>query len=99
MLAGSLKNKNCTVASTLSALMKSSKYLTDESKCSELQGTSTLKLTRDNLLENGKFVSDYSSFQPQVLNLARKVERMIDDMIKIPILDARHCVQIENVER
>ena len=99
VLVGSLKNKDCTVASTLSALMKSSKYLTDESKCSELQGTSTLKLTRDNLLENEKFVSDYSSFQSQVLNLARKVDGMIDDTIKVPILDAHHCVQMENVER
>ena len=58
MLIDSLKNKDCTVASILSTLMRSSKDLIDELKHSELQGTSTLKLTRDDLLENEKFVSD-----------------------------------------
>ena len=80
-------------------LMRSSKDLIEESNCSELQGTSTLKLTRDNLLENEKFVSDHSAFHPQVLNLSRKVEGMMDDIIKVLIVDAYHCAQMENVER
>ena len=99
LLIDSLRNKDCTVASLLSTLMRSSKYLIDESKNSELQSTSALELTRENSLKNENFSKDYSPFHSQVLNLARKVERMMDDAIKALIVDARHCVQRENVER
>ena len=99
MLINSLKNKYYTVASILSTLMRSSKDLIDESKYSELQGTSALKLTRENSLENEKFVSDHSTFHPQVLNLSRKVEGMMYETIKVLIVDAHHCVQMENAER
>ena len=99
LLIDSLRNKDCTVASLLSTLTRSSKDLIDESKYSELQSTSTLKLTRENLLENENFSKDYSSFHSQVQNLARKVEILMDDAIKVLMLDAYHCAQRGNVER
>ena len=73
--------------------MRLSKDLIDESKFSELQSTSTLKLTRENSLKNENFSKDYSMLHSQVLNLARKAERIIDDAIKALIVDAYHCLQ------
>ena len=95
LLIDSLRNNECTVASLLSTLVRSSKDLIDESKFSELQSTSTLKLTRENLLKNENFSKDYSPSHSQVLSLARKVERMMNDTIKALIVDAYHCVQRE----
>ena len=50
-------------------------------------------------MKNEKFISDCSYFYPRVLNLSRKVEGMMDDTIKVLIVDAHHCAQMENVER
>ena len=52
ILINSLKKKDCTVASVLSTLVRLSKNLIDETKHSESQGTSTMKLDRNNLLEH-----------------------------------------------
>ena len=95
----SLRNKDCTVASLLSTLIRSSKDLTDESTCSESHSASAVKLNKENLLENENYVSDYSPLHAQVLNLGRKVERMMDETIKVLIVDIYHCAQIENMER
>ena len=42
ILIDSLRDKNCTVASVLSTLMKSSKEVIDEAKFSELQSSSAV---------------------------------------------------------
>ena len=63
----------CTVASVLSTLMNSSKYLIDESKYPGLQNTSTLKLDRNHLLENERYIMDYSELHDRVKTLAGKI--------------------------
>ena len=79
--------------------MKSSKDLIDESKYSELQNTSTLKLDRNNLLKNEIHALDYSELYDRVLVLAGNVEAMMDNIIKALIVDVYQCVQKENVEQ
>ena len=78
--------------------MRSSKDLIKESKCSELQNTSALKLDRNKLLKNENCSSDYSSLHNRGLVLAFKVESMMDDIIKVFIVDVCQCVQMENDE-
>ena len=68
--------------------MNSSKDSIDESKHSELQNTSTLKLDRNHLLENERYIMDYSELHDRVLALVSKKEIMIDDVIKVIIVDA-----------
>ena len=71
----------------------------DETKNSELQSTSMLKLDRNNSLENERCISDYSSLHIRVLALAFKIEEMMDDIIKVLIVDDYQYLQMENVER
>ena len=99
ILIDSLKNKEFTVVSVLSTLMNSSKCLIDGSKYSEFQYASTLKLDRNNLLKNENFSVDYSELFYIVLALESKAEIMMDDIIKVPIVDAWQCVEKENVVR
>ena len=99
ILIDSLKDKHCTVASVLSTLMKSSKEVIDEVKFSELQSSSTVKLSREDILEGETFVADYSQFHSLVLHRARVVEKIMDDVIGVIIIAACDCVQKENKER
>ena len=68
--------------------MRSSKYLTDETKHSELQSTSTLKLDRSDSLENERCISDHISLQTRVLVLAFKADEMMEDTVKVIVFDA-----------
>ena len=76
------------MASVLSMLMKSSKYLTDETKHSELQSTSTLKLDRSDSLVNERCISDCISLCARVLVLTFKVDEMMDYTVKVIVFDA-----------
>ena len=68
--------------------MISSNDLTDETKYSELQSTITLKLNRNNLLENERCISDHISLQTRVLVLAFKADEMMEDTVKVIVFDA-----------
>ena len=99
ILIDSLRDKNCTVASVLSTLMKSSKEVVDEAKFSELQSSSTVKLSREDLLEGETFIADYSQFHGLIMQTAGVVEERMDGIIKVLIIDACNCVQRESKER
>ena len=99
ILIDSLKDKNVTVASVLSTLMKSSKEVIDEVKFSELQSSSTVRLNRDDLLEGETFTTDYSKFHGLIIETAGAVETQMDEIIKVLIIDACNCVQRESKER
>ena len=86
------------MALVLSTFLRLSKCLIDETKCMELQSTSLLNLDRNSLLESKRCILDYSNIHTRVLALDFKVEEMVDDAIKLLIVDAYQSVQIENME-
>ena len=51
-----------------------------------------MKLDRNNLLKNEKHSSDYSQLYDRVLALASKVEPIMDDIVKVLIVEACECV-------
>ena len=77
----------------LEILIRSSKDLIDESKCVELQGISTLKLDGKNVRK--KAPSDYSELHSRALLLAFIVEKMMDEITKVLVIDTCHCAQKE----
>ena len=99
ILIDSLRDKNCTVASVLSTLMKSSKDVIDEAKFSELQSSSTVRLSREDLLDGETFTADYSQFHGLIMETAEVVEEKMDEIVKVLIIDAYNCVQRESKER
>ena len=79
--------------------MKSSKEVIDEAKFSELQSSSTVKLSGEDSLEDETSIADYIQFHSLVLQTARVVKKRMDDVIRVLIIDAHNCVQKESKER
>ena len=65
----------------------------DEFAFDKLEGTSTLKLNLDELLEDKNHAADYSSYCTIVKNLSTKVENQMHDATKVFSADAYKSVQ------
>ena len=58
-----------------------------------------MKLDRNKLLENENYSSDCRQLYCRNLALEGKVDTLMDNVIKLLIVDVCECVQKENVER